>query len=144
MRPRRIGLISCVSKKDTAPQPAQALYTSDLFKKSLAFARLHCDVVYILSAKYGLLEQTEVIAPYEQTLKKMSREARRRWAGRVMRQLGQRITVDDEVLLLCGMAYREFLEEWLPNKICCPIRGLGIGQQLAFYKHALRKENRDG
>lgn len=52
---KKIGLISCVSKKLNCKTKAKDLYTSPLFKYSLAYARkLNPDKIYILSAKYGL------------------------------------------------------------------------------------------
>ena len=62
------------------------MYISDLFKKSLAYAKKHADKVFILSAKYGLLTLDEIIYPYEKTLNKMSEYEKKRWAYKVFRQ----------------------------------------------------------
>lgn len=52
---------------------AKDMYVSDLFKKSLEYARrLNPAKIYILSAKYGLLELDDMIEPYEITLNEMS------------------------------------------------------------------------
>ena len=59
-----IVFLSCVSKKRNYPCEAQDLYTSDLFKKSLQYAKtLNPSKIYILSAKYGVLELTDRIRP---------------------------------------------------------------------------------
>ncbi len=67
----KIALISCVSKKLTTKAKAKAkeLYISTLFKLSLKFAfKIKSDNIFILSAKYGLLELEDEISPYNQTL----------------------------------------------------------------------------
>ena len=69
---KTIALVTCVSKKNKAPMPAEKLYCSDLFQKMSSYAKRNADEWYILSAKYGLLSPGTVIAPYEQTLNNMS------------------------------------------------------------------------
>ena len=53
-----IVFISCVKNKNDYPCAARDMYISDLFKKSLVYAEqlTESTTVYILSAKYGLLE----------------------------------------------------------------------------------------
>ena len=81
---KRIALLSCVSKKLDHPAPAAELYTSPLFRLSLAYARqLHPDAIHILSARYGLVDLDEVIVPYDVTLNTMPAAERRAWAQRV-------------------------------------------------------------
>lgn len=59
---KKIVLISCVSQKRSHRSKAKDLYISALFKKNLAYARrLNPDAIYILSAKYGLVDlETEI------------------------------------------------------------------------------------
>ena len=62
---KRIVLIYCVKTKLDHPTKAEDLYISNLFKNYLAYARyIKPDLVFILSAKYGLLKLDEQIAPY--------------------------------------------------------------------------------
>ena len=71
-KPRQIVLISCVKSKGKQPAQSQDLYESDLFRKSLAYARcLRPDAIYILSAKYHLLDLDRQIEWYDKTLNKM-------------------------------------------------------------------------
>ena len=64
----RVVLISCVSKKKDTPVAAKDMYVSALFKGAYKYAyTLGADKVLILSAKYGLLEETDVIEPYNET-----------------------------------------------------------------------------
>ncbi|WP_353763501.1 DUF6884 domain-containing protein, partial [Oceanithermus sp.] len=52
----KIVLISCASKKMPHKAKAEELYTSQLFRKSLEYARqLSPEKVFVLSAKYGLI-----------------------------------------------------------------------------------------
>lgn len=81
-----IAFISCVKKKRNYPCKAQEMYISDLFKKSLNYAKKHADKVFILSAKYGLLNLDEMIFPYEKTLNGLSECEKKRWAYKVFKQ----------------------------------------------------------
>ena len=68
---KTIALISCVSKKQKGSTPRkESIYISDLFKKSYRYCEKF-DSRYILSAKYGLVEENEVISNYDLTLNSM-------------------------------------------------------------------------
>ena len=122
--------LSCVSKKRDYSCFASDMYVSDLFKKSLAYATKITEPtnVYILSAKYGLLELNQQIEPYELTLNTMNKKQRKE----------NNISFDEKTVFLCGKKYREFLIDKFPNSTV-PLKHLGIGQQLAFYKNELNK-----
>ena len=126
-----IVLISCVSQKRSYRSKAKDLYFSALFMKNLAFARrLNPDAIYILSAKYGLLDLETEIDPYNLTLNTMSAGQIRNWAERVLRQLSQVTNLnDDHFIFLAGMKYRKYL---LPQirSYEIPFEGLPIGKQL--------------
>jgi cytoplasmic iron level regulating protein YaaA (DUF328/UPF0246 family) len=84
---------------------------SALFKKNLAYARrLKPDMIYILSAKYGLLDLETEIDPYNHSLNTMSAGERRNWADRVLQQLQQVASLkDDHFIFLAGINYRKYL-----------------------------------
>ena len=128
---KKIVLISCVSQKRSHRSKAKDLYVSALFKKFLAYARrLNPDAIYILSAKYGLLDLETEIDPYNLTLNTMSAGEIRNWADRVLQQLHQVANLqDDHFIFLAGMKYRKNL---LPNlrSYEIPLEGLTIGKQL--------------
>lgn len=133
--------LSCVSKKRNHPCLTSEMYVSDLFKKSLAYAKKITEStnIYVLSAKYGLLRLDEEIVPYELTLNTMSKKERKEWAEKVLKQCEEKgISFDEEIVFLCGKKYREFLIDKFPNSTI-PLKHLGIGQQLAFYKNELNK-----
>ena len=61
---------------------------STLFKLSYLFAKMiGCDDIYVLSAKYGLLNEEEIIEPYDETLNRKNITERRNWADKVIAQL---------------------------------------------------------
>jgi len=138
---RHIVLLSCVSQKLDHPAPAAELYTSPLFRLSLAYARqLHIDVIHILSAKYGLVDLDQVIAPYDVTLNAMPAAKRRAWAQRVLTQLAERYDLQrDHFTFLAGQRYREYLIPHLAH-VEIPMQGLPIGKQLQFLKQHIRNE----
>lgn len=114
---RKIAFVSSVSKQAEERQPATDLYTSDWFKKASHYGEKVSDKWYILSARHGILEPQEEIAPYDETLNNMSADQRRAWARDVARELEEVLQPGDQVILLAGKRYREFLLE--------PIRILG-------------------
>lgn len=134
-----IVFISCVKNKNEYPCTARDMYVSDLFKKSLSYAEslTESSNIYILSAKYGLLELNRQIEPYELTLNTMNKKQRKEWADKVLMQCkGKGISFDEETMFLCGKKYREFLMNEFTNSIA-PLEHLGIGKQLAFYNKEL-------
>ena len=128
---KKIVLISCVSQKRTHRSKAKDLYISTLFKKNLAYARrLNPDVIYILSAKYGLLDLETEIDPYNLTLNTMSAGQIRSWADKVLQQLSQVADLNnDHFIFLAGMKYRKYLLPHL-RSFEVPLEGLTIGKQL--------------
>lgn len=130
---RRIILISCVSQKLPYKARARCLYISPLFKKNLAYAqRLNPDAIFILSAKYGLVDLDQEIEPYELTLNTMSADQIKTWAFRVLAQLSERADLrQDHFIFLAGQKYRKYL---LPKikSYEIPLEGLPIGKQLQF------------
>ena len=131
--------LSCVSKKRDYSCCTSDMYISDLFKKSLAYAIKITNPtnVYVLSAKYGLLELHEQIDPYELTLNTMNKKERKEWANKVLKQCVEKgISFEEETIFLCGRKYREFIMNEFKNS-SAPLARMGIGEQLAFYKNNL-------
>jgi hypothetical protein len=134
---RTIALISCGKSKLSEPALAHRLYTGNLFQKSLAYARRrNADTIYILSAKYGLVEFDQLIEPYEKTLNRMSAADVARWAADVLTQLRARTDFTaDRFIFLAGDKYRSLLIPHLKH-VEVPLEGLGFGKQLKFLKEA--------
>jgi len=140
---RHIVLISCTKRKLSYTAPAETLYgKSPLFKFSLAYARtLQPDVIFVLSAKYGLVTLDQIITPYEQTLKNMKRADRAIWGQQVLRQLANTCNLStDRFTILAGRAYYEMLVPALLNpENSFPLKGLGQGKRLQFLKRHLQQ-----
>ncbi|MBN2385562.1 MAG: hypothetical protein JXB85_00980 [Anaerolineales bacterium] len=130
---KRIILISCVSKKRPYRAKAKDLYISALFRKNLAYAqRLNPDAIYILSAKYGLVDLETEIDPYDLTLNTISAELIKKWAVYVLHQLSAVADLrQDHFIFLAGMKYRKYLLPHLASYVI-PLEGLPIGKQLQY------------
>lgn len=137
----RIALVACVGKKADEPQPARELYRSTWFVGARLYAEQTCDRWFILSAKHGLLSPDAMVAPYDETLSKVSKAERSAWARGVLAQLAlERIAPDATMVVLAGLVYREHLHRALPGMyVEVPMQGLGIGEQLAWLKKHTRR-----
>lgn len=131
-----IVFLSCVKNKALNDCKAQDMYVSDLFKKSLKYAKsLNPRKIYILSAKYGVLELDEIISPYELTLNTMTERERKIWAYKVIKQCEAKgVDFTEKTIFLCGYNYRKYVIQKFKNAEA-PLGNLGIGKQLAFYKN---------
>ncbi len=133
-----IFLISCTKTKAPAACAAGDLYQSDWFRKARAYVEAKGGRWFILSAEHGLVDPEAIVAPYETTLCRMRKPARRAWAVRVYDQLLEHgLTCSGPVVILAGELYRENLERWLNSggrnpRCSVPMRGLGLGQQKAW------------
>ena len=137
----KIILISCVSSKVAHRAKAKDLYVSPLFKYNLRYAHaLNPDKIFILSAKYGLVNLEKEIDPYNLTLNKMKAIQVKAWAEQVVSDLRKEVNLDnDEIIFLAGSRYRKYLIPHIKNyKI--PLKGFGIGKQLQFLKDKMHNE----
>lgn len=136
---KKIVLISCVSQKLPYRSKAKDLYISTLFKYNIKYAMsLSPNKIYILSAKYGLLELEDEIDTYDETLNAKSTKEIKAWADKVNIRLRSKVDLEkDEFIFLAGERYRKYLiPEMKYYKI--PMQGLGIGSQLQFLKEATK------
>lgn len=125
----RVVLVSCVSRKRRVSCRARDLYTS----RARTYVEAQACRWLILSAEHGLLHPDQVIAPYERTLNQMGVSERRSWANYLRGQLDRELPVADEIVVLAGNRYREFLMDDLrgrANRVCVPMEGPRLGEQL--------------
>lgn len=103
----KIALISCTkSKKDYACIASEMYSESTTFKYSYKYAELIADKIYILSAKYGLLETNKVIEPYDLTLNNMKSKEVTKWGYKVIEQMEKEFDlINDEFIILAGKIY---------------------------------------
>jgi len=134
----KIVLISCVKSKLDVPARAADLYTSTLFRLNMAYTQqFQPDAIYILSAKYGLLELDQVIEPYEKTLNTMGEYDKRVWALQVLATLRRKVDLNtDRFIFLAGVNYRKYLVPHLAH-VEIPLEGLALGQQMQELKRRL-------
>lgn len=131
----KIILISCASKKLENKAKAKEIYISPLFRLNMKYAKsLKPDKIFILSAKYGLLDLEQEIEPYNLALNNLKEEEIKLWAEKVLENLKKQADLDsDEFIFLAGDKYRKYLLPKIKNyKI--PLKGLGIGRQLKFLR----------
>jgi len=136
---KKIVLVSCVKSKLARPAKAKDLYTSTLFQYNLQFAySLKPDAIYILSAKYGLLELDQVISPYEMTLNTMKESEKKTWSSKVIDSLRQKTDLKlDMFIFLAGRNYRKYLTPYL-TYYDVPLEGLSFGKQLQELKRRVQ------
>lgn len=134
-----IVLISCVSKKLGRRAKARELYTSPLFKMGFRYAKsLNPDKIFILSAKYGLVDTETEIDPYEQTLNTMSNGQIMEWSEQVLQDLSAKCDLaNDSFVFLAGENYRKYLVPHIKH-YQIPMDKLSIGRQLQFLKGAVK------
>lgn len=132
---RKIVLVSCVSKKNRGTHKAKDLYASPLFRKAYEYAEsLNPDKIFILSAKYHLLDPEAIVEDYNMTLNTFSAAERKEWANVVLEQ--------DEIIFLAGKNYwqeliasgkvRKYERPYLDNNL------KGMGYILKFLNDALK------
>ena len=135
----KIVLISCGSKNLSYTENAKYLYISPLFKMNLKFAKsLNPDNIFILSAKYGLIDLDEEIESYDKTLNLMYSHEKKEWTNSVLQDLKRTADLDkDEFIFLAGENYRKRI---LPNikNYKIPLKGLSIGRQLQYLKEKIK------
>ena len=137
-----IALIGCTSqKKDTLCKAEEMYSPSNYFNLRLEYARLlKIQYIYILSAKYGLIERDKMILPYNLNLKETSKEYKDKWNLSVFTSLNLKHNINkDTFFLLCGKEYRDFLEKHLKYTINPIPKNCRIGCQLKFYKEEIER-----
>lgn len=146
-----VGLVSCSATKLPHPAPARELYVGPLCQLALRVSERECDQTFILSAKYGLVELDQVIAPYDHRFApRVSGPTRReliRWGDAVTWRIAELVEHGITSLTLrvyAGGAYAQGVR-WGVNAragefatIEEPMAGLGIGQRLRWLNDRVR------
>ena len=132
---KKIVLISCVKSKADHAAKARDLYTSLWFRLALRYAEMmKPDEVFVLSAKYGLLNLDVVVEPYEKTLKTMPMHEIESWAAKVVGQLRACADLErDHFIFLASDEYRKYIVPHV-RSFEVPMQGLAIGKQRQFLK----------
>ena len=131
-----ITFISCGKYKQSYECMAKDMYTGAYFKSCLDYALKNSDRVFILSAKYGLLNLTDRIKPYNIRLPHCPKAYIRIWQSRVFKQLASaNLSPDEEVLIIAGGEYAKPIREYF-NNVREPFKGMPIGKR----QHLMLKE----
>ncbi|WP_257351557.1 DUF6884 domain-containing protein [Pseudalkalibacillus decolorationis] len=142
----KIGLLATGRKKLDHSAPVIEFYTSPLFQKSVQYAQKQYDRFYFYNAKDGLLLPGDKLEPYDLSIKTFSIMEKKVWARKVIEVFKKYESPDKvNVYLHGGKVYRDHLEPQLEQKgyhYEIPMKGLGIGQQLAWFDKQL-KESKD-
>lgn len=152
-----VVLIGCVAAKLEYAAPAADLYCSPLFQKRRAYAEASGLPWFIVSALYGIVAPDRVLEPYDVTLQDLPSVYQRpaswagpMWAHRVGAGLRHELGYERKqnvhgltIELHAGAAYvalllRELTSPHFTWQLELPVRGLGIGEQLAWYNAAAR------
>jgi len=138
-RATRVVLLGCVKLKLEHRAPAKDLYVSPLWNARRAYAEAVGCPWLILSAKYGLLDPEQSIAPYDVALGDLPASARRAWGERIVAGLQARFgSVDGMTFEVhAGTAYRAAITPRLRElgaTVEQPLLGLTMGRQLAWYR----------
>lgn len=127
-----VVLISCSKLKRSYACAARELYdASPLFRHSLAYARQLASPIYILSAKYGLLPEDQIIAPYNESLTDKTSKEKLVWGQTVVSQIQKEFNPEQtRFVILAGRNYYEDLLPYLPN-FELPLQGMRMGERIA-------------
>lgn len=104
--------IACVKTKRNIACKAKEMYISPLFKMAYQYALKNTvseDRIYILSAKYGLIHNTDMIAPYEKTLNSENVKERKIWSYRVLQEMQRRGIPQNAHIMLLGVGKLSFI-----------------------------------
>lgn len=136
----KVGLIACSSRKNDKAMAVEKLYSkSPLFRCALEYSKKHYNAVYCLSARHGLLPLTKVIKPYDESLSDKRKQEVEEWLEKTAEQIKQTIPKGSELYFHTGLKYRKLILLLEDYRCFEPTKGMGIGQQLKFYKEVLRK-----
>ncbi len=132
-----VGLVACCKTKLDHAAPVRDLYTSPLFRLSLAYAEARCEAVYVASAQHDLLELGRMLAPYNRTMASLTPMQRRLFGAGVARGLVDRHGSRFELLILAGAAYVDPIRAALSRMgaqidLREPLLGMQIGERLSF------------
>ena len=120
MKQKRIAIIGCKTKKKDHPCIASVMYgDAPGFKHQIPFIEQYYSDYRIFSLKYGLLEPTDHIEPYDLTLSKspyikaaprIDDESLERLVTKVLKQVAQLTTQYNHIDLHLSTPYMEPLE----------------------------------
>jgi hypothetical protein len=138
-----VVIIGCGKAKASSAREARELYTGSLFRARRRFAEATSSDWFILSARHGLLSPGVVVEPYELRITDLSKFERAELIARAAWSIVNALPLSGFMVSVdvhAGADYAEPLYAKLGELVGDWVRvgrgplGLGIGQQLAWYK----------
>lgn len=148
---KKVYLISCTANKQKYKCKAEEMYSkSNLFRLSLLYALNRVDdkdsQIFILSANYGLLPLSEVIEPYDMTLKRMNKSEIITWGKKVYKQMKEKFDLKNtKFIFLSGQSYIKPLEQYLNKENIenpIPVNKRMIGKRMKWLKENSDKDEK--
>jgi len=130
-----IVFLMCGKDKEIFKTQAKYLYKSKRFQKSLQYAKTLANenYIFILSAKYGLLELKKEIEPYDKSIYDMSITEKDEWAKMVISKLKTIVDIDNNnFIFLTDNFYSEYLYKHLSH-FELPLNGLNQNEHLSWF-----------
>jgi hypothetical protein len=136
LTPLCLTIVACCAEKLARIAPARELYRSTLFRKSATWAEQRGDWM-VLSARYGLIRPDDQLAPYDCSMRSLSRAERDWWDARVAEQLEALALYHGaermHVTLLAGETYAGWAKHVQPwCTVEQPLAGMPIGRRLQW------------
>ena len=139
----KICLISCTKDKQNYTCPAKEMYLPSLrFRLSYDYAKniIKADGIFILSAKYGLLSENDIIETYDKTLNNMPRAKQIEWSNNIIQALKIQFNLDTtEFIILAGNNYYKDLIKHMKN-YRLPLKGMALGVGNSYLKQIISLE----
>lgn len=156
---KTLYLVACAKTKQPGTHLALELYTSPLFRKSVAWVKQQLqpgDELLILSAKHGATPPDKHIENYNLSLEDLTAYDRQQWALGIWTEVLRPRLVGpgrdlDRVVFLAGRVYQRELvwhmNRWMENHAAGlswdvedPLFGLSIGERLSWLNAHTRGE----
>lgn len=132
---KTICLIASRGNQLDAPAKAKKLYVNSIFKACYRYAKiLQPDLIFILSAKHGIVKPDDIVHPYDDTLNNKSKSVLIAWAIQTLDKLNLFCDLsNDKFIFLAGGYYVKHLSSRIKNYET-PLEGVKMANQLHFLK----------
>jgi len=131
----KIALIACCKTKKEGIMKAKDIYISQLFKGYYNIAKKECDKIYILSARYGILNENDYISSYQETLNDKTEYEKKLYAYKIYQDLSKILNSNDIIYWYAGENYKKYLTKVIKNKQIHYSKNLTIGKILKKLKN---------
>lgn len=141
---KTIVLLMCGKNKLSHTAKVKDFYTSPRFQKSIQYANTLTEEknIFVLSAKHGLLELEQEIAPYNESIYGMSEQKKEQWANNVIKSLSNISNIkEDKYIFLTDDDYNKELLPFL-TIVKLPLKGLNQDEHLNWYLNMLNEKGK--